>query len=390
MPSRRLSSPPRALAVGDIVVAPSDTLGEWTAAQVTGFHEEWRNVCILDLDWSGPEPTSVEDLGELRPLRLTHHNWHGSLSDCHAEWVLPRSHRVLGNVPPLAPPGDSFSIGWRIGDQLHYQRLWDDGVKEWSDPAHLIVTGAELEDLLASNAKTRPEIRELWVKEIEMIDAGRLVEVFANVRQLRIWGALGWLTNAASLNRLVSLKTLELSDTFGMTAEDCLDPAQVTEMEHIELQSVPADYAKAMRARWRREAVNGTYTVIRSPRTPDWVEANRKNPLRDWDGRPHISAAAYKKSVAQFETTRSAIEEELQTWSEEHSIADLARIGVDLGEAFNRLTARNPWIETEERDELCEALASVAGHLAEAAGMGERRSEIIHALFDGVGRVRDW
>ncbi|MEI7057779.1 hypothetical protein WBG06_18280 [Nocardioides sp. CCNWLW239] len=389
MPSRRLSRPPRPLALGDIVVAPSELLGEWTAAQVTGFREEWKYVCLLDLDWSGPEPTSLEDLGEIRPLRLTHHHDEG-LSDCHFEWVLPRSHRVLGNVPPLAPPGETFSHGWRLGDQLHYQRLWDDGVKEWSDPARLNVTGAELEDLLASNGTTRLDVRTLWVHGIELTDAGRLVEVFPNVRALRIWGALGSLTNAGSLNHLASLRTLELYDTFGMTAADCLDPSQSTEMEHIELHSVPVDYAKAMRARWRGEAVNGTYTEIRSPRTPDWVEANRNNPLRDWDGRPHISAAAYKKSVAQLETTRSAIETELQAWSEEHSIAEMTRIGVDFGKAFNRLTARNPWIETEERDELCEAMVSVASRLAEAAGMADRRSEITVALLAGVGSVRDW
>jgi hypothetical protein len=64
MTRQKETSPPRPIALGDVVAAYSEELGEWTAAQVTDLDPAWRTAGVLELDWSGSEPSSVEDLGE--------------------------------------------------------------------------------------------------------------------------------------------------------------------------------------------------------------------------------------------------------------------------------------------------------------------------------------
>ena len=71
MTRKKETSPPRPIAPGDVVVTYSDELGEWTAAQITDLNPGWRTAGVLELDWSGPEPLSVDDLGTPVPLRLT-------------------------------------------------------------------------------------------------------------------------------------------------------------------------------------------------------------------------------------------------------------------------------------------------------------------------------
>ena len=70
MATRMPSVPPRPLAPGDVVAAFCEALGEWAAAQVTDLDPRQETAGVLDLDWSGPEPASVSDLGRPAALRL--------------------------------------------------------------------------------------------------------------------------------------------------------------------------------------------------------------------------------------------------------------------------------------------------------------------------------
>ncbi|MEJ8645947.1 hypothetical protein WKI68_41525 [Streptomyces sp. MS1.HAVA.3] len=95
----RRDQPPRPVAVGDVVAVYSEALGAWTASQVTGIDAAAKYAAVLELDWSGPEPAAVADLGDVQALRLTHHSWGGTLSHCNHAWVLPRSFTVIGSCP---------------------------------------------------------------------------------------------------------------------------------------------------------------------------------------------------------------------------------------------------------------------------------------------------
>ncbi|MFI9453520.1 hypothetical protein [Amycolatopsis sp. NPDC052450] len=185
MAARSFSSPPRPIVVGDVVAAYSDALGTWTAGQITGIDLDWKKVDVLDLDWSGPEPTSLLDLGDLRPLRLTHHSWEGKLSHCHFNWVLPRSHKVIGNQPLLRTQGsNSYSSAWRLGLQLALQRSWDDGNHDsWEDPGARTFSDKDFLHEVGGRPCLDGEVYDVTITVADTFDCSRLVA--AGVRPLR-------------------------------------------------------------------------------------------------------------------------------------------------------------------------------------------------------------
>jgi hypothetical protein len=328
---RRETSPPRPIAPGDVVAAYSEDLGEWTAAQVTDVDPSWRTAGVLELDWSGPEPRTVGDLGELVALRLTHHAHGGRLSHCNYEWLLPRSYKIIGTVPLLHDgKSNRYSAGWRIGGQLSRQRRWDRGERGSHHPGERSFVGAEIADLVVQ-AEPFTELWSVSITQVDALDCADLVDLFPNLVRLRLAGNLGTLTSAASLNRLGTLKTLFINNLFGVSASDRLVVTAVPKMEMLGLHSVPAEYAAATKKAWTAEIPNGTFVEITSPRKPGWVAENRNNPLREWDGRAHISADRYRRSVAQYKATRRAVWAELAKPTGEADGSRFAELGRQHG-----------------------------------------------------------
>ncbi|MGO1052450.1 hypothetical protein [Crossiella sp. CA198] len=370
------ATPPRPLAPGDIVTAFSEHLGEWTAAQVTGLSPESQLAAVLELAWSGPEPATLADLGEVGPLRLTHHSWNGTLAHTNWEWVLPRSYRVIGSLPLLGPEAtNSYSTGWYLGHQLDRQRRWDAQLTE--EP--VTPWAAEHTSAEVGQAEPDPGVRWLTVRDIEELDCAPLVTKFPHLQHLTLRGKLGLLRNAVALNELTGLRRLAVWELFGMTAAECLLPHRVPEIEAISLDGIPAEYATATRRKWKPEIPQGVHLDIRAARKPEWVAENRDNPLRDWDGRQGISPARYKKAIAQYKQTRRAVLAVLADPAADRP-AQLAEIGREYGTRFNELDARSGFIETVEREELYAALAHLAG--------GQR--DVLALLAEGVEEVRDW
>ncbi|MFA7768160.1 hypothetical protein ACGFNX_38960 [Streptomyces sp. NPDC048723] len=265
--------PPRPVAVGDVVAVYSAALGAWTASQVTGIDAAAKRVAVLELDWSGPEPTAVADLGDVQPLRLTH-PWGGKLSHCNHGWVLPRSFTVIGSLPPLVTePSSAYSSIWGRGEQLARQRHWDSGNREdWNAPYALTCTA---EELAAEHARgvVRVGVKHLTVRGITRLDCARLVAAFPDLTRLSLSGELGTLTSAAALNRLPRLQGLGVFELFGMDASDCLLPRHVPQVEDVWLTSIPADYAAAMHRTWRPHVRHGVQLNVYGAREPEWVAA---------------------------------------------------------------------------------------------------------------------
>ncbi len=385
---KKAPHPPRPLHLGDIVVAYSEALGEWTAAQVTDLDATWGSGAagVLDLEWSGPEPTSIEDLGALLPLRLTHHSYAGSLSHCNFDWLLPRGCRVLGNPPLLhGQRRGLYGSGWRMGDQLARQRRWDRGGREVQHSGERTFAALEFADLGRSSTQF-PDVWSVTITGIESIDAGDVTGLFPNLATLALAGNLGTLTGAGAFNHLRRLKSLSMFDLYGMGQSDCLLPANAPRLEALNLHGVPAEYAQAMKKTWSPEVKNGTFVDITKARTPEWVAENRDNPLRGWDGREHISAARYRKALAQYKTTRRAVIEALVGPID---ATRLEEIGREYAEAFNVIDGRrNPFIETVERDELFDALNAIVEE-AESA-FGHSHPQARERLIAGFEAARDW
>ncbi|WP_374776986.1 hypothetical protein OG756_33730 [Streptomyces sp. NBC_01310] len=382
----RRDQPPRPVAVGDVVAVYSDALGAWTASQVTGIDVAEKCAAVLELDWSGPEPATVADLGDVQPLRLTHHSWGGKLSHCNRSWVLPRSFTVIGSLPSLVTaPSYSYASVWGRGEQLALQRHWDSGDREdWNAPYALTCTADEL---AAEHTRgiVRAGVKHLTVRGITRLDCARLVSAFPDLTRLSLSGNLGTLTSAAALNQLARLQALTVSELFGMDASDCLLPRHVPEVEEVSLYGIPADYAAAMRKAWRSHVRHGVELDVRGARKPEWLAANAANPLRDWDGREHIPRTAYRKAVAQYEATRDAFLVEV-TGGEDHG--NIVEIGRAFGTAFNALDSRSPFIETVEREELFDALDFLADEAQTAAGRELTAARA--ALIEGANSSRDW
>ena len=279
----------------------------------------------------------------------------------------------------------SYSSGWSIGDQLARQRRWDRGERTSHHPGERSFLGAEIADLVG-RSEPLSDVWSISITEIDSLDGDDVATLFPNLTRLSLPGNLGTLSRAAGLNRLRTLKTLFITDLFGMSASDCLSSTAVPALEMLGLHSVSAEYATAMKKTWTAEIPNGTFVEITSPRKPDWVTENRDNPLRDWDGREHISPARYRKSVAQYKATRRAV---LAALDAPDDGARLAELGRQFGEAFNRLDGTaDPFIETVERDELFEALDAIVDHAQ--AQHGRTFDTARQHLIDGVEGVRDW
>lgn len=383
------SMPPRRLAPGDVVAAFCEALDEWAAAQITDLDPQWKTAGVLDLDWSGPEPASVTDLGQPAALRQTHHSWTGSLSHVNYHWLLPRGCKVIGAMPLLhARWSPSYSSGWRIGQQLAMQRRWDAGDhRPWSDPRKITCTGAELNEALAGPAESRPDIWSLTARDIRSLDCTLLAARYPGLADLSLSGNFGVLAHASALNQLASLKRLFIHSLLGMGRADCLHPDRVPALERLGLHNIPYDYATVMGARWRPQVPDGTFVDITGARKPEWLAENMSNPLREWDGRAHISRSRFAKATAQYKATRRVIMAALPAEGEP-AASQLAHIGREYAEAFNRLDGRAPFIETEEREELFAALDLIIGD-AEAK-TGKNLTAARQSLIGGAEAARNW
>ncbi|NUP49336.1 MAG: hypothetical protein HOW97_18810 [Catenulispora sp.] len=388
------AAPPRRIAAGDIVAVFCEQLGAWTAAQITDVDTGSATAGVLDLDWFGPEPERVADLGDVQPLRLSHHSWAGQISHCNYDWVLPRGFKVIGSLPLFHEQrSNSYGGGWGVGQQLFLQRRWDEGLRDtWSDPHAMECSGADLNMLLEKTAEPDTDLRRLTVREIEALDGARLVARFPRLTSLSLSGALGTFSGAGRLNELSSLKRLSIRNLFGMGASDCLLPSHAVALESLELDSVPAEYAKAMGSAWRPEVAMGTYLDIRKPRKPEWVAENRDNPFREWDGDGHVPRGAYKKTLEYYKQTRDAVVAVLTGApsgpSNTEQASQLYEIGERYGEAFNALDVRYEFIETIEREHLFEVLDGIVA--AVEAELGTELPWARESLAEGADSVRDW
>jgi hypothetical protein len=381
------TSPPRPIAPGDVVACFSDELGEWTAAQITDLNPSWKMAGVLELDWSGPEPASLADLGQPSPLVLTHHAWADRVSHTNYEWVLPRSCKVIGSQPLLRErPSDSLSAGWNVGTQLAMQRRWDRGDRDArAQPGKLQLAGSQLDEFVAQG--TEESVWNLTVDEVDVLDCARIVHAFPRLRRLMLSGTLGRLENTGALNRLSLMKVLAITNLFGMTKSDCLLPEAVPALEWLALHSVPREYGAAMRSAWGPELTKGCFVAITALRSPEWLAENLDNPLRDWDGREHISAATFRKSVGQYKATRREILAALADQGPVDVKARLLGLGREFGKAFNKLSRGNDFIETEERDDLFRALTAIP---SESGLKSEAAKEAGGWLAQGLDEVRDW
>lgn len=372
-----------------MVTGWSVDLGEWTAAQVTPPHVLGAQgyVGVLALRWSGPRPATMADLDGVAPVRRDFGQWRGSPAHHNAPWLLPRSAQVVGALPLLVSGTSSeFGTSWHLGADLAWQRRHDAGAEGADAPPW--VARLRGGDDVARWAGVSDAVREVWVTDVDDVDCARLVDAFPATQRLSLFArSLGILRHARHLNALADLREITVHSFFGMEADDVLEPAAVPQLELLNLDGVPKDYATATRARWRREVRNGTALEVRGARTAEWVAENRTNPLRDWDQREHITAREYRRTLQEYRRARTAIAEAYASLPPAELAAAMERIGAQFAVAINASAARTAFVETAERDDLLEALA---GAVDAAGGPGASDGPIGSALLHAVNARREW
>jgi hypothetical protein len=222
------------------------------------------------------------------------------------------------------------------------------------------------------------------------VDLAAVAQRFPALTALRIWGKPGMASHMHSLAQLTQLQTLTTYDLFGFKAEDFPLATELPQLATLWLTSLPADAAKAIKAGYKKAALQGLDLSISKARKPEWLAENLLNPFRDWDGREHISAAyakkaalAYKNMLAVTRTIDAAMEAEA-------AAAALDAMVVAYADAFNKMDRRSGIIETVEREEIYTVLAELLSQLVRQ--LGGRGPALVDeaALLDLFDRLREF
>ena len=227
------------------------------------------------------------------------------------------------------------------------------------------------------------KLRELRIfsQRSERVDLADVAASFPNLRGIFINAQGGMLKNIDALAKLKRLQTIRLSDVYGF--DNFPTRAQLPHLKRLWLRSVPKTVCEAA----KRQFKDIEDIEIKQPRSDQWLEANLNNPLRGWDGREGVSAAASKKAMKAYESAHkmlSAIKKELETASKKatrtgkfdiasaDSAVTRAKVLKEFIAVFNAVSAGRG-IDTMEREEIWDAFCK----LCELAAVSEKDREKI-------------
>lgn len=218
--------------------------------------------------------------------------------------------------------------------------------------------------LLLTACKTIPtglgldSLEKLHCTEVSQLDVEQVLAAYPHLRELRLWGKPGTLSNFAMLSRFTELRRFSTVDLFGFCGADIPKPEELPKLNGFWMSSLPEDAAKAAKQLYKKCKEQGLDLWIQKARKPEWLAQNLENPFRSWDGQENISAVNAKKAADLYKKTRSEILALGQCSPNE--AMQLAETLVSVyAEGFNKMDKRTGFIETVERDDICTALTDL-------------------------------
>lgn len=187
-----------------------------------------------------------------------------------------------------------------------------------------------------------------------------------------------------SIAALPQLRMLTLSNIFGFSAVDFPRPGQLPNLSSLWMTSVPSDLVSYVRIAYKQATTLGLDLSLSKARKLEWLTENLHNPLRDWDGREHISATHARKAALAYKNLRTAT----QNITSNMDVAALLTAAVTAyTEAFNLIDRRSKAIETVEREEIYSVLFDVLNTLEQK--LGEQGASLVdqsrlYQLFDQI------
>ncbi|MBM9914483.1 MULTISPECIES: hypothetical protein [Stenotrophomonas] len=207
-----------------------------------------------------------------------------------------------------------------------------------------------------------PELGGLELWEVDGFDPDLVVARFPELTALAVAGRICRTSTLLPLGRLSRLQFLSLTEVFPEQAE-FPSPACWPQLTLLRLHSVPDAIAKAVKKSFKSLAPDELDLDVRRPRKPEWLAANMDNPFRDWEGRSGISTSQAKKAATLYRNARSsALDRATQLAGQPAALTEtLTQIATNYIDGFNAMDRRAQIIETVEREEILDALATVIG-----------------------------
>lgn len=205
-----------------------------------------------------------------------------------------------------------------------------------------------------------PELEALELWEVEVFDPDRVVARFPELSALSVIGRLCRTSTLLPLGKLSSLQSLSLDELFPEQHE-FPSPACWPQLTLLRLHSAPDALAKAVKKSFKPLVPDELDLDVRRPRKPDWLAANMDNPFRDWEGRSGISAGQAKKAATLYRNARrNALDRAAQLTGQPVALTEaLTQIATEYIDGFNAMDRRTQIIETVEREEILDAMATI-------------------------------
>ena len=231
------------------------------------------------------------------------------------------------------------------------------------------------------------QLARLSLSAMPAVDFAAVARRFPQLLDLAVWGKPGIASSLASIASLTRLREFSAHELFGYGPDEFPAPAQMPALSRLHLASLPADAAKAIKARYKKAAAPELDLSITRPRKPEWLADNLDNPFRDWDGRGHIAVAQAKKAAQAYKKLLAAARA-IDAETDGAAAQAIARQMVaDYVAVFNQIDRRSSIIETVERDEIYMALEQVLTQVQQRAGAGRFDAASLYEVFD---RLRDF
>ena len=250
---------------------------------------------------------------------------------------------------------------------------------------HAVENGALL---LLTSTKIVPKIQglkdlgKLHCSEITELDVAEILKAYPMLKELRLWGKPGIISNLSMLSQFTKLEGFTTVDLFGFSAEDIPEPERLPNLHWFWMSSLPENAAKKAKQLYKKRKEEALDLWIQKPRKPEWLAQNLDNPFRSWDGQENISAANAKKAADLYKKTRAEILK-----LEQSSPIEAARTAEALvrayTEAFNKMDKRKYFIETVEREDIYCALTELLDLIPPSLSINkEKLLEIFDTIRD--------
>lgn len=197
------------------------------------------------------------------------------------------------------------------------------------------------------------KVRQLNIKTIKNISMKDIVCQYPDIESLALIGYPGIITEFYRIRELKKLKSLALVDMFGYSETDFAVLDELPNLHYLNLESIPYEagiYAKNVLKK------KMDFFKIGKLRKKDWLEKNLENPLRHWDDDEFIPTAAYQAVERLYKKT-------LEQFLAADNKKDIYIAIQKFAKTLNKLNEKyDLFIETQERDDLFEALETIYQH----------------------------